>query len=65
MGNKAAIALFGMSGILILFATYTSLLPDVIESKAQIEISSPKPKLIQYLSKAKDWEWNLDEITFT
>ncbi len=56
MGNKAAIALFGMSGILILFATYTSLLPDVIESRAKIEISSPKPKLIQYLSKAKDWE---------
>ena len=56
MGNKAAIALFGMSGLLLLFATYTSLLPDVIESKAQIEINSPKSQLIHYLSKAKDWE---------
>tara|TARA_Y100000589_G_scaffold243017_1_gene230617 strand:- start:5668 stop:6210 length:543 start_codon:yes stop_codon:yes gene_type:complete len=56
MGNKAAIALFGMSGILILFATYTSLLPDIIESKAQIEINSSKSELIDYLSKAKDWE---------
>tara|TARA_B100000963_G_C22620613_1_gene669768 strand:+ start:213 stop:758 length:546 start_codon:yes stop_codon:yes gene_type:complete len=62
MGNKAAIALFGMSGILILFATYTSLLPDVIESKAQIEISSPKLQLIHYLSSAKDWdEWLFTE----
>jgi len=56
MGNKAVIALFGMSGLLLLFATYTSLLPDVIESSAQIEINSSKSELINYLSKAKDWE---------
>ena len=62
MGNKAAIALFGMSGILILFATYTSLLPDVVESKAQIEINSSKSQLIHYLSSAKDWdEWLFTE----
>ena len=66
MGNKAAIALFGMSGILILFATYTSLLPDVVESKAQIEINSSKSQLIHYLSSAKDWdEWLFTEQEFT
>ena len=51
MGNKAAIALFGMSGLLLLFATYISLLPDVIESRAEIKINYSKDKLIDYLSE--------------
>ena len=60
--NKAAIALFGMSGILILFATYTSLLPDIIESRVEIEVNTTKFELISYLSKAKDWEeWMFTE----
>jgi len=56
MGNKAAIALFGMSGLLLLFSTYISLLPDLIESRAEIEINSSKSELINYLSKISDWE---------
>ncbi len=56
MGNKAAIALFGMSGLLVLFATYASLLPDVLESKAQVEIRTDKESAIQYLSSASDWD---------
>ena len=62
MGNKAAVALFGMSGLLLLFSTYISLLPDVIESRAEIEINYPKEELINYLSKACDWEeWLFQE----
>ena len=62
MGNKAAVALFGMSGLLLLFSTYISLLPDVIESRAEIEINYPKEELINYLSKASDWEeWLFQE----
>ncbi len=62
MGNKAAVALFGMSGLLLLFSTYISLLPDVIESKAEIDINYPKEELINYLSKASDWEeWLFQE----
>lgn len=62
MGNKAVIALFGMSGLLVLFATYASLLPDVLESKAQIEINASKTEVVQYLSKAADWdEWLFSE----
>lgn len=62
MGNKAAIALFGMSGLLLLFSTYISLLPDVIESRAEIEINCKKDELISYLSRATDWEeWLFQE----
>lgn len=62
MGNKAVIALFGMSGLLILFATYASLLPDVLESKSQMEIKTDKTSLINYLSNASDWdEWLFPE----
>ena len=56
MGNKAAFALFGMSGFLLLFATYVSLLPDLIESRAQVEIDYPKQNLTNYLSRVGDWE---------
>tara|TARA_Y100000766_G_C18902264_1_gene604001 strand:+ start:107 stop:652 length:546 start_codon:yes stop_codon:yes gene_type:complete len=56
MGNKAAIALFGMSGLLLLFSTYISLLPDLIESRAEIEINYSRAELINYLSKVSDWE---------
>ena len=62
MGNKAAFALFGMSGLLLLFSTYISLLPDVIESRAEIKINYPKEELINYLSNASAWEeWLFQE----
>ena len=56
MGNKAAIALFGMSGLLVLFATYASLLPDVLKSEAQVEVKIDKERAIKYLSSASDWD---------
>ena len=56
MGNKAAIALFGMSGILVLFAAYASFLPDVLESKAQVEINTTRTEIVNHLNKAGDWE---------
>ena len=58
MGNKSVIAMFGMSGLLVLFAGYASILPDVLESNAQVEISISKNDLKRYLSSAenfKDW----------
>ncbi len=62
MGNKAAIALFGMSGILVLFAAYASILPDVLESKAQVEINASNHEVVSYLTKASDWEeWMFTE----
>ena len=62
MGNKAAFALFGMSGLLLLFSTYISLLPDVIESTVEIEINYPKEDFINYLSDASNWEeWLFQE----
>lgn len=62
MGNKPAIALFGMSGLLVLFAAYASLLPDVLESKAQVEINANKSEVINYLSNASNWdEWLFPE----
>ena len=58
MGNKAAFALFGMSGLLILFATYVSFLPDLIESKAEVNVKASKGDILTYLSRAEDWsEW--------
>lgn len=56
MGNKAVIALFGMSGILVLFAAYASMLPDILESKAQVEIKASGNEVVSYLTKAGDWE---------
>ena len=62
MGNKAAIALFGMSGVLVLFAAYASMLPDVLESKAEVEIKASKTEVYNYLSSAGDWdEWLFDD----
>lgn len=55
MRNKSAIALFGMSGLLVLFATYASLLPDVIASKAEIEIKASSTEIITFLKKAENW----------
>ena len=58
MGNKAAFALFGMSGLLVLFAAYASFLPDVLESKAEIKINASKAEVVAYLDRAGDWdEW--------
>jgi len=62
MGNKAVIALFGMSGLLILFATYASLLPDVLESRAEVEIAKSKVEIKSFLNTASDWEeWLFEE----
>jgi len=56
MGNKSVIAMFGMSGLLVLFAGYASILPDVLESNAQVEISTSKNKLKHYLSSAENFQ---------
>lgn len=56
MGNKAGIALLGMSGLLILFATYASLLPDVLASKTTIKVTVPPSEVVRHLSTAGDWE---------
>ncbi len=56
MQNRSAIAMFTMSGILLLFATYASLLPDVLESKSSVVISTNKATVTEYLSTAKNWE---------
>lgn len=56
MGNKAAIALFTVSGVLVLFSVYASLLPDVLASKTSIEIQASNQDVARYLGKAKNWE---------
>lgn len=56
MENKAAIALFGMSGLLILFAAYVSFLPDILESKAEVKVKASKTDVVRYLTRARDWE---------
>ena len=56
MQNRSAIAMFTMSGVLLLFATFASLLPDVIESKSSVLISENKSTVTKYLSTAKNWE---------
>jgi hypothetical protein len=62
MQNRSAIAMFTMSGILLLFATFASLLPDVLESKSSVLISTSKSSITDYLSTAKNWEgWMFDQ----
>jgi hypothetical protein len=56
MQNRSAIAMFTMSGILLLFATFASLLPDVLESKSSVVIRSDKTAVVDFLSTAKNWE---------
>lgn len=56
MQNRSAIAMFTMSGVLLLFATFASLLPDVIESNSSVLISENKSTVTKYLSTAKNWE---------
>ncbi len=56
MGNKAAFALFGMSGLIVLFAAYVSFLPDILESKAEVKVNASKTDVVAYLTRAKDWE---------
>lgn len=64
MGNKAAIALFAVSGVLILFSVYASLLPAVLESRTSIQVNAPKDKIINYLGKASRWEeWLFSDQT--
>lgn len=47
--------MFTMSGILLLFATFASLLPDVLESNSSVVISVNKSTAIEYLSTANNW----------
>lgn len=62
MGNKSSVAMFIMSGVLILFATYASLLPDIIECKSSVEINVKKEEVIDYLSVSENWkDWLFEE----
>lgn len=54
--------MFSLSGILILFATYASLLPDVLESKTRVDVSCSKQDALNYLSVSENWEeWIFQE----
>lgn len=64
MGNKSSVAMFTLSGILILFATYASLLPDVIECKSSVVVNTDKTSAIDYLSNSENWKyWLFEENT--
>lgn len=64
MGNKSSVAMFTLSGILILFAAYASLLPDVIECKSSIVVKTNKASAIDYLSTSENWKhWLFEENT--
>lgn len=56
MQNRSAMAMFIISGFLLLFATYASLLPDVLESNSSVVVATSKSKVVEYLSTAKNWE---------
>ena len=61
MQNRSTFAMFTMSGILLLFATFASLLPDVLESNSSVIINVKKEKVIDYLSAANNWGvWMFD-----
>lgn len=55
MQNRSTIAMFIMSGILLLFATFASLLPDVLASNSSVVIKANKTEVIDYLSTANNW----------